>query len=47
MENLGYLFVAYIVIWGLLFGYLVSLSHRTRSLRRKLQALERETRKKK
>ncbi|MBI5166741.1 MAG: CcmD family protein [candidate division NC10 bacterium] len=39
MENLGYLFAAYSLVWVLLFGYLYRLSGKARELRRELDSL--------
>ena len=40
MDNFGYLFAAYIVIWTALFAYLVSLSRKNRELRDELHELQ-------
>ena len=40
MENLGYLFAAYSVIWLVLFGYIFSIARRQQNLKRQLDILE-------
>lgn len=40
MRSLSYLFMAYTIIWLVLFGYIYSLSRRNRSLRQELDALK-------
>lgn len=39
MENLGYLFAAYIFIWIAILAYVYSLAQRQRNLERELEAL--------
>ena len=39
MENLSFLFAAYTAVWALLFGYVVVLSRRNRSLEREIEEL--------
>lgn len=39
MDNLGFLFAAYSVVWGVLFFYIVSLARRNRSLAREIEEL--------
>ncbi len=39
MENAGYLFAAYTVIWAVVFGYVLSLFYRQRRLRKEIDAL--------
>ncbi len=39
MENLGYLFAAYSVVWVVLFGYLYSLYTRQGKLKQEFDAL--------
>ena len=40
MENLGYLFAAYTVIWIAVFGYVFSLSRRHRKLQRDIDVIK-------
>ena len=40
MENMGYLFVTYTVIWAVLFGYVLSLYRRQRRLGREIDSLK-------
>jgi len=40
MENMGYLFAAYTVIWLVVFGYVLSLSNRQSRLKRELDSLK-------
>lgn len=40
MDNLGYLFAAYTIIWAVLFGYLFIQYYRQRKLRRELDLLK-------
>ncbi len=40
MENLGYLFAAFTVVWVVLFGYILSLLRRQRQLQRDLDSLK-------
>ncbi|MFB0559046.1 MAG: CcmD family protein [Dehalococcoidales bacterium] len=40
MENAGYLFAAFTIIWALVFGYVFSLSRRQRQLRREIDSLK-------
>ncbi|MEW6141753.1 MAG: CcmD family protein [Chloroflexota bacterium] len=40
MENIGYLFAAYTIIWLVVFGYVLSLSSRQNKLRRELDSLK-------
>lgn len=46
MENLGYLFAAYSVVWAALFIYLITIHSAQRNLRRQIDSL-RETLKEK
>ncbi len=39
MENAGYLFAAYTVIWAVVFGYVLSLFYKQRRLRQEIDAL--------
>ncbi|MFC2059765.1 CcmD family protein [Chloroflexota bacterium] len=45
MENMGYLFAAFTIIWAVLFGYIAFLSIKQNNLRRDLDLL-RDTNKK-
>jgi CcmD family protein len=40
MENAGYLFAAFSVIWALVFGYVFYLLNRQRGLRREINLLK-------
>ena len=40
MENAGYLFTAYPVIWAVVFGYVLLLFNRQRRLRREIDTLK-------
>ena len=40
MENAGYLFAAYTVIWVVIFGYVISMFTRQRKLQRELDLLK-------
>ena len=40
MENAGYLFAAFAIIWGLVFGYVLLLFSRQRRLRREINSLK-------
>ncbi len=40
MENAGYLFAAFTVIWGVLFGYVLVLLQKQRQLRREIDLLK-------
>ena len=40
MENLGYLFAAFAIVWAVIFGYVLSLSRRQRQLRREIDSLK-------
>ncbi len=40
MENTGYLFAAFTIIWALVFGYVLLLSNRQRRLRREIDSLK-------
>ena len=42
MDNLGYLFAAYTVIWAVVFGYMLFMHRRQRQLQKQV-ALLRET----
>ncbi len=40
MENAGYLFAAFTIIWALVFGYVFLLFNRQRRLRREIDSLK-------
>lgn len=40
MENAGYLFAAFAIVWAGVFGYVLSLFNRQRGLRREINALK-------
>jgi len=40
MENLGYLFAAYTIIWAVVFGYVFFLYYKQRKLRRQMDMLK-------
>jgi CcmD family protein len=40
VENLGYLFAAFAVVWAITFGYLLVLLARQRTLRREIDSLK-------
>ncbi len=40
MENAGYLFAAFSIIWALVFGYLFFLFHGQRKLSREINSLK-------
>ena len=40
MENLGFLFAAYTIIWVVLFGYVISVFTRQRKLQKELDLLK-------
>ncbi len=39
MENAGYLLAAFTIIWAVVFGYILLLLNRQRSLRREINSL--------
>jgi len=39
MENIGYLFVVYTVIWALVFGYVLFMQRKQRRLQRQIDLL--------
>lgn len=41
-QNLGYLFWAYMAVWGFLAGYLVLLARRMGRLQREIESLRRD-----
>ncbi len=40
MDNLGYLFAAFAVVWAVLFAYVLGLSRKQRQLRREIDSLK-------
>ncbi len=40
MENAGYLFAAFTIIWAFFFGYVILLFNRQRQLRRDIESLK-------
>ncbi len=40
MDNLGYLFAAYTIIWALIFGYVFFLYYKQRKLRQQMDLLK-------
>ena len=46
MENAGYLFAAFAMIWAVIFGYVFNLSRRQRQLRREIDSLKESLREK-
>ena len=46
MENSGFLFAAYTVIWAVVFGYVIFLVRKQAGLRRRLDSIKEEMRKK-
>ena len=40
MENLGYLLVAYTVIWAVVFGYVMMMQRKQRQLQRQIKLLQ-------
>ena len=40
MENLGYLFAAFAIVWAVVFGYTLLLLNRQRRLRREIDSLK-------
>lgn len=45
MDNLDYLFAAYMVIWVAVFGYVLFIHQKRRHLQRRIELLEEETNK--
>jgi len=41
MDNMGYLFAAYTVIWAVVFGYVFFMQRKQRGLQRQLDSLNR------
>jgi len=46
MENAGYIFAAYSIVWVVVFGYILSLFNRQRRLQRELNSLKEVTKEK-
>jgi CcmD family protein len=44
MDNLGYLFAAFAVIWAVVFGYILILMNRQKKLKRDIEKLEADSR---
>ena len=44
MDNLGYLFAAFAVIWAVVFGYILILMNRQKKLKREIEKLETDIR---
>jgi len=42
MDNLGYLFAAYTVIWAVVFGYVLFMYRRQRKLQRQIDMLRKD-----
>ncbi len=40
MENAGYLFAAYSIVWAVVFGYVLSLFNRQRRLQKEIDSLK-------
>ena len=40
MENAGYLFAAYTIIWAVIFGYIVFMQRKQRQLQRQIDLLQ-------
>lgn len=40
MENIGYLFAAYTVIWAVVFGYTLMMQRKQRQLQQKIKLLQ-------
>ena len=40
MENAGYLFAAFAIVWAVVFGYVLSLFIRQKGLRREIESLK-------
>ncbi len=40
MENAGYLFAAFTIVWAVVFGYVLSLLNRQRELQREINSLK-------
>jgi CcmD family protein len=46
MENAGYIFAAFAIVWAVIFGYLLLLFNRQRKLRQEIDSLKKEFREK-
>ena len=46
MENAGYIFAAFAIVWAVIFGYLLLLFNRQRKLRQEIDSLKKELREK-
>ena len=46
MENAAYLFVAYAIVWAVVFGYVLLFLNRQRGLRREIDSLKEALKKK-
>ena len=46
MENAGYLFAAFGIVWALVFGYILVLVNRERRLREEIKSLKEALKKK-
>ena len=46
MENLGYLFAVYIIIWTVVFGYVFFLYHEQKKLKKEIDSLKESLKKK-
>lgn len=44
MDNLGYLFAAFAVIWAVVFGYILVLMNRQKKLKREIEKLDTDSR---
>ena len=44
MDNLGYLFAAFAVIWAVVFGYILVLMNRQKKLKREIEKLDTDNR---
>lgn len=40
MENAGYLFAAFTIVWAVVFGYVLILQNRQRKLKREIDTLK-------
>ncbi len=45
MENAGYLFAAFTIIWAVVFGYVLSLLSKQKRMRRDIESLKETSRK--
>jgi CcmD family protein len=46
MENAGYIFAAFAIVWAVVFGYVLILLNRQKGLRREIDALKQASREK-